>query len=287
MKFASSALALLALSGLGAIAQAAAPPVATRSQAAGPAKGGFLCKGKRIGVEYFEPTGAGKHPAVVLVHGLDGPQDKHYRTVARQLAKRGYVVALVHYLDRTGTRKEALPELIRQFRALLDKSDAPVKMPPALRATFRAWRETVSASVAHVRKHPRVDADRVGLVGFSMGGFLATSVAAQPELRIACVAELFGGLPSEVASTLEHMPPTLIIHGGRDRTVPVQQADAFRKVLEARKLSFQVKIYKSAGHGFVTDKGAFDWLAALDATIVTWSFLDRHLRTNALGRHVP
>jgi carboxymethylenebutenolidase len=123
----------------------------------------------------------------------------------------------------------------------------------------------------------------IGLVGISMGGFLA-AVAAQPELRIACVVELFGGLPHEIGTGLRRMPPTLIIHGDRDRVVPVGEAHALRDLLRARKLPCEVEIYKGVGHAFVTGKGKVCLWTALAAECRTTAFLARHLRKPATAQ---
>jgi carboxymethylenebutenolidase len=251
----------------------------------GPVLGSFLSGGKRITVERFEPARPGKYPALVLLHGLDGlegPSAATYRSIAGRMAAKGHVVLLVHYFDRTDTKKEDLPALLKEFRAYLANPEAGGTRWQALRATFDAWRSTVGDAVAHARRHPPVGpAGRVGVVGVSMGGFLATSVAAEVGLRIACVAELFGGMPREIGASLRQMPPTLIIHGDEDRIVPVGEAHALRDLLAARQLPFEALVYKSIGHVFATAGGGTSWQTAWDTERRTTSFLARHLRTTA------
>jgi carboxymethylenebutenolidase len=103
-----------------------------------------------------------------------------------------------------------------------------------------------------------------------------------PGLRIAYVAELFGGMPREVGANLRQMPPTLIIHGDADRTVPVSEAHALRKLLAARNLPFEHHIYKGIGHVFERPDGGTCWRSAWDTERRTTAFLARHLRTPAL-----
>ena len=118
-----------------------------------------------------EPKAAGPRPAVVLLHGMDGPDAWHYPAVARLLANKGYVVFFIRYHDATGTRPAKLSGLYKRFREALAADAAGKPMPADLRATFFAWRDAARAAVDHARKHPKVDPNRVGLVGFSAGGF--------------------------------------------------------------------------------------------------------------------
>ena len=200
-----------------------------------------------------------------------------YRQLARTLAEKGYVAVLVHYFDRTGTSKQELPALMKQFRASLDNPRAQDKDTLALKATFADWMETVKAAIADTRKHSRVDADRVGLVGLSLGGFLATATAAQGSLKVRCVAELFGGLPAPLADQSKHMPPALIIHGDRDSIVPVGQAQALADWLGRAKRQVEMKVYRRVGHCFINPDGSFAWLSAFDAQRRTLAFLAKHL----------
>jgi carboxymethylenebutenolidase len=250
---------------------------------------GVFSGGKLVRVERFEPKGTGPWPAVVLLHGLDGLPDRGgvYRGVARRLAARGYVVLLVRYFDRTGTKKGDLPDLLKRFRACLDETHRGGKRWQEVRATFAAWLATVADVLAHARKLSRVDPNRVGLVGFSMGGFLATASAMRLELRIACVVELFGGLPAELAAGLKHMPPTLILHGDRDDVVPLKHARALHDHLVERCLPVEGKVYDNTGHGFRRPDGGVQIFAALDAERRATCFLATHLGTSLRTAAAP
>jgi dienelactone hydrolase len=260
---------------------AADPPKAAKPAAAGPAgpaRGSFVSGGRRITAERFEPRGAGKRPAVILLHGVGGLDRAGpvYRGVARRLADQGFVVLLVHYLDRTGTRPQDRPDLEKRFAKFLRSPDPGAKEWKEIRGKFTAWADTADDAVKYARTLPGVDPERVGLLGVSLGGFLATTVAARKELKVGCVVEAFGGLPGEVAETLTHMPPTLVIHGTLDRVVPVKEAYALCGLLHAKKLPCEVQTY-AVGHGFETPTGDFAWFAALSAERRATAFLHKHL----------
>jgi carboxymethylenebutenolidase len=232
----------------------------TATAAADPVKqssGSFTCGGKAIAVEHFEPAEGGRHPAVLLLHGSDGLKQNGlvYRTAAQTLAREGYVALLVHYFDRTGTTKVA-PDAIA-------------------RDDFLAWVEAVREAVKYVSKLPRVDGGRIGLLGISLGAYVALTVAARNDVAIAAIADWFGGLPAGLRANVKGLPPTLIVHGGGDKTVPVREAHSLEALLKQEKIPHEIKIYSKQGHLFCTDPLGPD---ATDARQRTLSFFAKYVK---------
>jgi dienelactone hydrolase len=241
----------------------------------------FRSGGRPVVVERFEPAAPGPHPAVVLLHSLDGLENSCgfvYRVGAKQVAARGYVVVLVHYFDRTGTGMNELPALRQPFLrwARGDRIDDADR--ETVRTHFGAWTEAVRDAVRDTRSRPNVDGGRVGLVGVSLGAFLALSVAADEDLKIAAVVDLFGGLPEERRVRLTKLPPALILHGDQDRTVPVREARLLGDWLTAHRSPGEMKIYQGVDHVFAKGQDGLDWDALRDARERTAAFLDRHLK---------
>jgi carboxymethylenebutenolidase len=145
------------------------------------------------------------------------------------------------------------------------------------RARFREWAAAVRDAVAYARKLPGVDGERVGLVGFSLGAYLALSAAADEGVQVAAVVEFCGGLPREATKGLKKLPPVLGFHGDQDQTVSVKEAEDLRGVLADPKLQGEVHIYKGVGHVFQKD-GQLQKGAALDAELRTVAFLSKHLK---------
>jgi carboxymethylenebutenolidase len=214
---------------------------------------GFNSDGKQIAVELFEPAVPGRRPAVVVVHGADGLQQPNWHKVyhgqAQELTRSGYVAALVHYFDATGT---------------------PAANAKVIQQHFLTWAHTLADAVTWTSQLPNVEGEHVGLVGTSLGASLAVSLAAF-DPRVGAVVEYFGGLPPEVAAKLTRMPPVLILHGDRDRVVPVAEARKLEQALADKGLPFEAQVYPGQGHGF---QGA----AANDALRRTVGFFDRHLK---------
>jgi dienelactone hydrolase len=217
---------------------------------------------KSIEVERFEPAVPGTYPAIVMLHGSDGLTKCgiYYRAGAQILAQAGYVVFLVHYFDRTDI-KEIAP--------------CDIKEPQ-----FLDWMETVRAAVMYAAKQTGVDKNRIGLLGFSLGACLALAVAGQGDVQIAAVADWFGGYPEELRKKCKRLPPTLIIHGDADKTVPVQEAYALEALLKDKQAPCESKIYTKQGHLFQDQPFGKDFCDARQRTL---AFLAKHLKRSLIS----
>jgi dienelactone hydrolase len=219
----------------------------------------FTSGGRRIEVEWFAAPGSSAEnvrgsaakPAVLLLHGADGlSYAEGYRLAARTIAASGYHVAFVHYLDRTGDRRVAYARL---------------------RQDFPLWAQTVRDAVAWLADQPGTDAQRLGIVGISLGAALAlTTAAAEPRVR--AIVDYFGPLPDEFARERPRLPPTLILHGASDPIVPVSHARALERLLQEQGTAHEIRIYEGQGH-------ALTGPAQLDAAARVARFLGQHLQT--------
>lgn len=221
-----------------------------------------------IAVERFDPAAplaGAKRPAVVILHGAGGMAigGPAFREFARALARRGNTALIVHYFDRTGTKPGDLADAV----------GPGARNPRKILTNFPAWMDTVRDAVAHAGSLPEVNSARVGLLGFSLGSYLALAESSRNP-KVAAVVEYFGGLPSVLGTLAVRMPPTLILHGEQDRTVPVTQARDLERLYSARKFPYEIRIYPDQGHGFQGDDGK-------DAARRALEFFDAHLRVDA------
>jgi len=99
----------------------------------------------------------------VLVHPDAGGLAEDMEGICQSLARQGYFAAAVHY---------------QRLENLVNKNPLfPWKGP-----------REVTAALHHLREHPRVDSQRVGLLGFSKGGVLSLLIASQDPAVKAVVA---------------------------------------------------------------------------------------------------
>jgi carboxymethylenebutenolidase len=208
----------------------------------------FESGNKPIRLDAYVPNSNKKLPAVLALYGSGGGVSG-MNEPASMLAAQGFAVFVLHYFDRTGTTQATDKQTI--FRH------------------FPAWGKTVWDAISHIEQHPQVDTERIGLLGFSLGAYLALSVASV-DPRVKAVVEFFGGLPKEMRFFMRRFCPVLILHGEADSTVPVQEAYDLQKLLEKKAIPYEIKIYAGAGHRF--ESGVWH-----DAGIRTVQFLKKYL----------
>jgi carboxymethylenebutenolidase len=159
-------------------------------------------------------------------------------------------VALIpHYFDRTGT-------------AMADDR--------AMARDFEAWMETVADAVTYASGRPNVDPARIGLLGFSLGGYLALSLATR-DTRIKAVVEFFGGLPDLLAGGAARLPPDPDPARRRRPGRPGDRGAQAPGALEENNVPHEVHIYRGAGHVFLGADG-------VDSGRRTRAFFDAHLK---------
>ncbi|MFO0935971.1 MAG: prolyl oligopeptidase family serine peptidase [Gemmataceae bacterium] len=136
-----------------------------------------------VHAEYFQPIRAkSSHPAVIVLDILDGKQIVS-RGEAIWLAQHD-IPALVVYMAYYGPRRD--PQL-------------PVRMlMPDIEHSVSAMRQTVldcRRAAAWLAQQPGVDPERLGVVGTSLGSFVAgLTAAAEPRIKTACLLLSGGGL---------------------------------------------------------------------------------------------
>jgi len=218
-------------------------------------KESYVIQEKSISVERFAPKAPGKHPAILILHGSTGPDvtggGLMYRDLGRELAKQGYVAFMPHYFERTGTKTADL-------KTSTDN--------------FVTWMETIYAATEFISKRDEIDAEKIGVVGFSLGGYLSLS---EPlfDQRVKVVVDYFGGMPEQLVDCAHKLPPTLVLHGEADPIVSVKEAEKVEKLLKQHKIEHEVKIYKGQGHGILGSDGE-------DAQKRAIAFLDKHLKSS-------
>lgn len=213
--------------------------------------GSFKSESKDISFELFEPVAEGKYPAIVMLYGSGGMTvgGTLFRETAQALARQGYVVYLPHYFEKTGTERAAKDDYVKYFAT---------------------WMRTITDMISYAKSQSKVDAKRIGLIGFSLGAYLSLSVASVDN-EIKAVVEYFGGLPDVFSKQLQAMPPVLILHGDADKAVPVAEAYKLETLLKDKKSPYEIKIYEQQGHGFSGP-------AAADAMQRTLAFFEKNLK---------
>lgn len=197
-----------------------------------------------IPVTLIMPAVVERAPAVLLLHGLSSNKERMSSSAGRTLAKRG-IASLALDLPLHGERSAGNP------RDMLSN-------PLALVGAWRSAVKEVQEMVTWLASSPRVDGLRLGVLGYSLGGFLALMAAADDErLRVVALAAA-GDLPdatpyASMVRALVDPPraarklrgrPLLLVNGRWDTTTrPVQAERLFAAAEEPKTM-----IWYEGGH---------------------------------------
>lgn len=191
----------------------------------------FTSDGVTVQVERFPAAASGKNPSVIFLYGADGlaVQPWRYRSVGRWFAEQGYNFYLVHYFDGTTV----------------------LGQQPITARVFGTWVRVVSDATTWVEQQPEADANRISLMGTSLGCTLAISAAAV-DYRIKALAAWYGAEPTwyqeQIGQPIVHLPPTVIVHGENDRLSPMENVYAFQTLLQRLGTQVQMYIFPDEGH---------------------------------------
>lgn len=190
------------------------------------------------GNSLYKPEGSGPFPAVVLVHTCGGLQP-HMTDRAKELVKAGYVVLL---LDSYGPRNH------RAFCQHTTGVGAP-----------RVYKDAFDA-LNHLSALPAINADRIYLVGLSLGSF-AASTAASPS-----VAKLIGSTKRFRASVgwygtckvgqawdlvrADTDKPLLLLLAKNDQEIPIAPCFPLLEEMKAAGKPVSWHVYSDATHGW-------------------------------------
>lgn len=206
----------------------------------------------KVLIQIYKPKAEGRFPLVIMLHGSD-PRlgEKHYIEMATDLARNDYVCFFVKFYDRG--RKS--------------------------RGTRTDWTNSISDAITYAISKDYVDSDKIALLGYSLGAFLALNYAPSDD-RVKAVVAYYGGIsPGVLPSAGKKMPPTLLLHGTLDRTVPYRRSLEAFQALRSTGQPVDVVIYKNVGHGFLLHtRGGFDDYAGEDSWSRTLFFLNFHLK---------
>ena len=218
--------------------------------------------GQKMEATLYRPAGAGPFPAVLVLHTSGGlrPSDHDY---AGRLAAEGYVCLVPDFFTAYG-----LSESNRQ-------------------QTFTTYAQSIYAdfvsTIDTLKRTEGVQADRIGAVGFSNGGYWALLLAARGDVRagVSYYGAASGAGTDKTLSALRNAftsksSPVLVLHGARDATVLPRYANDLKSILVDAKAPYEFQMYESAGHSH--ERGNLDAGAAADSWQRTLRFFDTALK---------
>jgi dienelactone hydrolase len=213
-------------------------------------------KSTQITRPIFYPEATGSFPAVLVLPPAGSPVSVHADIVSRRLAKEGYVARAVSYGEKTSGG-------ILNDAKRLDR-----------------LKHLTSQSLANLKIQPAVDPNRIGVIGYSFGGFFATYLASSAEENGLGAAVIYYGV-YRVPELMKNLRvPILAFQGDADSYKTfVDQALAMQRIARDNHRQFDLVIYRNVEHGFDFDSSpVYNAAAAVDAWHKTIAFLDKHVK---------
>jgi carboxymethylenebutenolidase len=207
------------------------------------------------------PEGKGPFPGVIVIQEWWGLDD-WIKDQARALAKEGYV-ALAPDLYRgkvTKSQEEAhqLMMGLPQERALSD----------------------LKGAYALLAARPDVKKERIGAIGWCMGGMYTLKLATEEPALKAAVA-YYGLPPSDPAAIARIKAPVLGNYGAEDKGPSPEQVKAFEDAMKKAGKPVDIKLYPGAGHAFANPNNPWKGYrpeAAKDAWARTTAWFAKYLK---------
>jgi carboxymethylenebutenolidase len=219
------------------------------------------------------PTGDGAYPAIIVAQEIWGI-NSYIQSIANRLAANGYVSVAPALFHREG------PGTL----GLFEETDLAFERLGRLRddqilADLRATADYL-VSEAHVA------GDRIGIIGFCVGGRIAYLAAAQLT-EVNCAVDFYGGRcfvpfgdgPSPFDQTPDIHAPLLGLFGEDDQNPTHDEVEQMAAALDANGKVFEFHSYPGAGHAFnCEERPTYRREAAMHAWGKALEWFERYLK---------
>lgn len=180
-----------------------------------------------------QPADGQPHPGVVVIQEWWGLVP-HIKDVVERFAREGFIALA--------------PDLYHGQAA--DEPDEARKLAMALDAN-RAVQE-IAAAARYLRKMQHIAPQKVGVVGWCMGGGLSLSTAAHHADLIGA-SVVFYGRPLTVSDTAKLQVPVLGLYAEHDHGIPVEAVKSFEAEMLKQQVPHEVHVYPGTSHAFFND----------------------------------
>ena len=201
----------------------------------------------------------GKGPGVVVIQEWWGLVD-HIKDICDRLAAEGYVaLAPDLYHGKTTKSPDEAGKLMMALQ--IDQTEKDVR-----------------GAVDYLLSHDASTGNKVGIVGFCMGGALALYAASKNPNIGACVV-FYGGHPKVKPDLPNLQAPVLGLYAERDTFVTPASVRELERQLKELSKPVEVHIYPNVDHAFFNDQRpeVYDEKAAQDGWRRTIQFFATHL----------
>lgn len=223
------------------------------------------------------PSGKGRHPAVLVMHGNIGQPD-YQRRIADELAQAGFVALAIERFSRIpGFNWEKLREDDRGQKRFLSER------------FFLEQQQEARGAAEYLRRHPKVRPGSIGAVGFCGGGIQAVRLSLVVP-TVGAIISFYG--PPELPPQYKHptdpiidlvqiggrvKAPLQMHYGSGDYAVKAESVDKLASLVRKAGTEVEVHAYAGALHGFYQTPRPEDAESVSLARYRYQRFLHKHL----------
>lgn len=203
-----------------------------------------------------------KRPAIIVVQEWWGLTE-HIKDIAKRYAAEGYVAIAPDLYSRLG-------------HALTTDAGEAGRLMNSLQQEDGL--KDLNATVAYLKTVPEVDANRIGVTGFCMGGSYALMLPCVNQ-DIKAAVPFYGQVPNPDTPLQQLACPILYFYGEDDGWITKADVQRLAAALKKYQKAGEIKTYPGAPHAFFrdVDKTVYRPEAAMDAWVRATSFLKQHL----------
>ncbi len=206
-----------------------------------------------------------KRPAIIVVQEWWGLND-HIKDIARRFAAEGYVAIA--------------PDLYSRFQNEVVPNSNPKRAGELMgQLKQEDGLKDLNATVNYLKTVPGVDAARIGVTGFCMGGSYALMLPCVNN-EIKAAVPFYGQVPNPDTPLQKLACPVLYIYGEEDGWITKADVQRLAAALKKYNKPGEIKTYPGAPHAFFNDtrKDVYKPAEAKDAWARTLAFFKQHLK---------
>ena len=224
-----------------------------------------VADGTQLHAYAAQPQNTSSAPGIILfqeAYGVNG----HIRHVADRLAAAGYVVVAPELFHRT-----AEPGLEISY------DNFAAAMPHYQAITPEGLTQDAQAAYDWLQAQPNVQKDKIGAIGFCLGGQVAFVANATLPLQ-AAVSYYGGGLHTRTAMAKDLHAPHFFFWGGLDQHISKDNIQTIVDAVDAAGKPYINTVISYADHGFNCDeRPSYNKDAAAEAWAFTLAFFKEKL----------
>ena len=206
--------------------------------------------------------GNAKRPAIIVVQEWWGLND-HMKDIAHRYAKEGYIAIVPDLYSRLGNKVTTSSDEAGKLMGMLKQDDGL---------------KDLRATIAYLKTVPEVNAAKIGVTGFCMGGSYALMLPCTTS-DIKAAVPFYGQVPSPDMPIQNLACPVLYIYGEEDGWITKTDVQRLANALKKYNKPGEIKTYPGAPHAFFNDtrKDVYKPAEAKDAWTRALAFFKQHL----------